>query len=223
VVRVKPPYDAIRSFAPITLVATSPEMIAANPALPARNLSELVALLKANPGKHTYATPGAGSPPHLGGEWLYKVSYGLDVVHVPFQGAAPAITSTIAGHTSLVHLAMPALTPHVKDGKLRAIALTSAKRAAALPDVPTLTESGLPGFRTEFIMGVVAPAATPKEIVDLLRDRIAAVLTLPDIQQRLTTLGYDPVGSTPDEFAARLKAETEQWRKVVQQANIRID
>ena len=110
VVKAKPPFDPIKGFAPVTLLAAAPEMIAANPSLPARTCSELIAFLKANPGKHSYATPGAGSPPHLGGEWLYKVTYGLDVVHVPFQGAAPAITSTIAGHTSMVHLAMPALT-----------------------------------------------------------------------------------------------------------------
>jgi tripartite-type tricarboxylate transporter receptor subunit TctC len=222
-VKARPPYDAIKGFAPITLVAAAPEMIAANPSLPARNLPELVALLKANPGKHTYGTPGVGSPPHLGGEWLYKVTYGLEVVHVPFPGAAPAITSTIAGHTSLVHMAMPALTPHVKDGRLRAIALTSSRRAAALPDVPTLAESGLPEFRTEFIMGVVAPAGTPAEIVELLNRRIVAILKLPDVQERLKTLGYEPVGSTPDEFSARIKADSDTWREVVRRAGLRIE
>jgi tripartite-type tricarboxylate transporter receptor subunit TctC len=223
VVKAKPPYDPIRAFAPVTLVAASPEMIAANPALPAKNLSELVALLKANPGKHTYTTPGVGSPPHLGGEWIYRITYGLDVVHVPFPGAAPAITSTIAGHTSLVHLAMPALTPHVRDGKLRAIVTTGGKRSPALPDVPTLAESGVPDFRTEFIMGVVAPAGTPGEIVDLLQQRIAAALQLPEVAERLKTLGYEPVGSTPAEFAARIKADSDTWSKVVRQANIKIE
>jgi tripartite-type tricarboxylate transporter receptor subunit TctC len=223
IVKARPPYDAIKGFAPVTLVAAAPEMIAANPSLPARNLPELIALLKANPGKHTYGTPGVGSPPHLGGEWLYKVTYGLEVVHVPFPGAAPAITSTIAGHTSLVHMAMPALTPHVKDGRLRAIALTAARRAAALPDVPTLAESGLPEFRTEFIMGVVAPAGTPAEIVELLNRRIVAILRLPDVQERLKTLGYEPVGSTPGEFSARIKADSETWSKVVRQAGIKIE
>ncbi len=223
IVKSKAPYDPVNSFAPITVVAAAPEMIATNPSLPAKNLQELIAFLKANPGKHGYATPGAGSAPHLEGEWIYKITYGLDVVHVPFQGAAPAITSTIAGHTSIVHMAMPALTPHVKDGKLRAIAVTGGKRASAHPDVPTLGESGLPDFRAEFIMGVVAPAATPKDIVDLLHRRIAGILKLPDIQERLTTLGFDPVDSTPDEFAARIKADIEKWSKVVRQANIKVD
>jgi tripartite-type tricarboxylate transporter receptor subunit TctC len=223
IVKSKAPYDPVKSFAPITVVAAAPEMIATNPSLPAKNLPELIAFLKANPGKHGYATPGAGSAPHLEGEWIYKITYGLDVVHVPFQGAAPAITSTIAGHTSIVHLAMPALTPHVKDGKLRAIAVTGGKRASAHPDVPTLGESGLPDFRAEFIMGVVAPAGTPRDIVDLLYRRIAGILKLPDIQERLKTLGFEPVESTPDEFAARIKADTEKWSKVVRQANIKVE
>src|SRR5207244_11462805 len=120
-VRAKPPFDPIRSFAPVALLAIAPEMIAVTPSLPAKNLQELITFLRANPGQHSYASPGAGSSAHLEWEWLYKITYGLDVVHVPFQGAAPAITSTIAGHTSIVHLALPALTTPVKDGKLRAI------------------------------------------------------------------------------------------------------
>jgi tripartite-type tricarboxylate transporter receptor subunit TctC len=223
VVKAKPPYDAIRAFAPVTLLASAPEMIAANPGLPARDLGGLIALLKANPGKHSYGTPGVGSPPHLGGEWLYKLTYGVDVIHVPFQGAAPAITSAIAGHTSLVHMAMPALVPQVRDGKLNAIVITGGKRASALPDVPTLAESGLPQFRTEFIMGVVAPAATPKEIVGLLQAQIVAVLKLPDVEQRLRTLGYEPVGSTSEEFSARIRSDSDTWRRVVREANIRIE
>jgi tripartite-type tricarboxylate transporter receptor subunit TctC len=223
VVKAKAPYDAIKAFAPVTLLAAAPEMIAASPSVPARDLGELIALLRANPGKHSYATPGVGSPPHLGGEWLYKVTYGLDVVHVPFQGAAPAITSTIGGHTSLVHLAMPALTPQVRDGKLRAIAITSGKRAAALPEVPTLAESGLPQFRTEFIMGVVAPAATPREIIELLHGHMSTIVKLPDVEQRLKTLGYEPVGSTPEEFSARIRTDSETWRRVVREANIKIE
>jgi tripartite-type tricarboxylate transporter receptor subunit TctC len=191
--------------------------------VPAKNLQELVALLKANPGKHQYATPGVGSPPHLEGEWIYKITYGLDVVHVPFQGAAPAVTSTIAGHTSIIHMTTPALTPHVKDGKLRPIAVTSSKRSSALPDVPTLAESGLPGIEAEFIMLVVAPTATPKHVIELLNGQIVKILKLPDVKERLATLGFDPVGSTPDELAAKIKSETDKWSKVVRQTNIKID
>jgi tripartite-type tricarboxylate transporter receptor subunit TctC len=223
IVKAKAPYDAVKNFAPVILVASAAEVIAVNPSVPAKNLQELVALLKANPGKYQYATPGVGSPPHLEGEWIYKITYGLDVVHVPFQGAAPAVTSTIAGHTSIIHMTTPALTPHVKDGKLRAIAVTSSKRSSALPDVPTLAESGLPGIEAEFIMLVVAPAATPKHVIELLNGQIVKILKLPDVKERLATLGFDPVGSTPDELAAKIHSETDKWSKVVRQTNIKID
>jgi tripartite-type tricarboxylate transporter receptor subunit TctC len=223
IIKAKAPYDAEKNFAPIALVASAAEMIAVNPSVPAKDLQELVALLKANPGKYQYATPGVGSPPHLEGEWIYKITYGLDVVHVPFQGAAPAVTSTIAGHTSIIHMTTPALTPHVKDGKLRPIAVTSSKRSSALPDVPTLAESGLPGIEAEFIMLVVAPAATPKHVIELLNGQIVRILKLPDVKERLATLGFDPAGSTPDELAAKIHSETDKWSKVVRQTNIKID
>jgi tripartite-type tricarboxylate transporter receptor subunit TctC len=223
IIKAKAPYDAEKNFAPIALVASAAEMIAVNPSVPAKDLQELVALLKANPGKYQYATPGVGSPPHLEGEWIYKITYGLDVVHVPFQGAAPAVTSTIAGHTSIIHMTTPALTPHVKDGKLRPIAVTSSKRSSALPDVPTLAESGLPDIEAEFIMLVVAPAGTPKHVIELLNGQIVRILKLPDVKERLATLGFDPVGSTPDELAAKIKSETDKWSKIVRQTNIKID
>jgi tripartite-type tricarboxylate transporter receptor subunit TctC len=223
IVRAKAPYDAVKDFAPLVLAASAAEVIAVNPSVPAKNLQDLVAVLKANPGKHQYATPGVGSPPHLEGEWIYKITYGLDVVHVPFQGAAPAVTSTIAGHTSIVHMTAPAVTPHVKDGKLRAIAVTSGKRSSALPDVSTLAESGLPGIEAEFIMLVVAPAGTPKHVIALLNGQIVRILKLPDVKERLATLGFDPVGSTPDELAAKIQSETNKWTKVVRQTNVKID
>jgi tripartite-type tricarboxylate transporter receptor subunit TctC len=223
IVRAKAPYDAVKNFAPLVLAASAAEVIAVNPSVPAKNLQDLVAVLKANPGKHQYATPGVGSPPHLEGEWIYKITYGLDVVHVPFQGAAPAVTSTIAGHTSIVHMTAPAVTPHVKDGKLRAIAVTSGKRSSPLPDVPTLAESGLPGIEAEFIMLVVAPAGTPKHVIALLNGQIVRILKLPDVKERLATLGFDPVGSTPDELAAKIQSETNKWTKVVRQTNVKID
>jgi tripartite-type tricarboxylate transporter receptor subunit TctC len=223
IVRAKAPYDAVKNFAPLVLAASAAEVIAVNPSVSAKNLQDLVAVLKANPGKHQYATPGVGSPPHLEGEWIYKITYALDVVHVPFQGAAPAVTSTIAGHTSIVHMTAPAVTPHVKDGKLRAIAVTSGKRSSALPDVPTLADSGLPGIEAEFIMLVVAPAGIPKHVIALLNGQIVRILKLPDVKERLATLGFDPVGSTPDELAAKIQSETNKWTKVVRQTNVKID
>jgi tripartite-type tricarboxylate transporter receptor subunit TctC len=223
IVKTKPPYDAIKQFTPITQAAVSTEMIAVNPAVPAKNLQELIALLKADPGKHQYGTPGVGTPPHLEGEFIYKITYKVDVIHVPFQGAAPAITSTIAGHTSIVHMTAPSVVPQHKDGKLRAIVVASDRRSPALPEVPTLAESGLPGFSSDFMMVVVAPAGTPKAIVDLLNSQIAKILKLPDVKERLATLGFEPVGSSPEELAAKIKSEGEKWSKVVREANIRID
>ena len=209
--------DAIKQFTPITQAAASTEMIAAN------HRCRLIALLKADPGKHQYGTPGVGTPPHLEGEFIYKITYKVDVIHVPFQGAAPAITSTIAGHTSIVHMTAPSVVPQHKDGKLRAIVVASDRRSPALQEVPTLAESGLPGFSSDFMMVVVAPAGTPKAIVDLLNSQIAKILKLPDVKERLATLGFEPVGSSPEELAAKIKSEGEKWSKVVREANIRID
>jgi tripartite-type tricarboxylate transporter receptor subunit TctC len=223
IVKAKPPYDAVKQFTPITIAASSTEMVAVNPSVPAKNLQELIALLRANPGKHQYATPGVGTPPHLEGEFIYKITYKVDVIHVPFPGAAPAVTSTIAGHTSILHMTAPAVVPQHKDGKLRAIFVASDRRSPALPEVPTLAESGLPGFSSDFILVVVAPAGTPKAIVDLLNAQMVRILKLPDVKERLTTLGLEPVGSTPDELAAKVKSETEKWGKIVREANIKID
>jgi tripartite-type tricarboxylate transporter receptor subunit TctC len=222
IVKTKPPYDAIKQFTPITQAAVSTEMIAVNPSVPAKNLQELIALLKADPGKHQYGTPGVGTPPHLEGEFIYKITYKVDVIHVPFQGAAPAITSTIAGHTSIVHMTAPSVVPQHKDGKLRAIVVASDRRSPALPGADA-RGSGLPGFSSDFMMVVVAPAGTPKAIVDLLNSQIAKILKLPDVRERLATLGFEPVGSSPEELAAKIKSEGEKWSKVVREANIRID
>jgi tripartite-type tricarboxylate transporter receptor subunit TctC len=223
IVKTKPLYDAIKQFTPITQAAASTEMIAVNPSVPVKNLQELIALLKADPGKHQYGTPGVGTPPHLVGEFIYKITYKVDVIHVPFQGAAPAISSTIAGHTSIVHMTAPSVVPQHREGKLRAIVVPSDRRSPALPEVPTLAESGLPGFSSDFMMVVMAPAGTPKAIVDLLNGQIAKILKLPDVKERLATLGFEPVGSSPEELAAKIKSEGEKWSKVVREANIRID
>jgi tripartite-type tricarboxylate transporter receptor subunit TctC len=223
VVKAKPPYDAVKQFTPITLAASSTEMIAVNPTVPAKNLQELIALAKANPGKHQFASPGVGTPPHLVGEFLYKITYKVDVIHVPFQGAAPAVNSTIAGHTSILHMTAPSIVPQAKDGKLRPIVVASGRRSFAAPDVPTLAESGVSGFSSDFILVVVAPAATPKTIVDFLNREMVKVLKLPDVKERLTAFGFEPVGSTPEELAAKIRSETEKWSKVVRDANLKID
>jgi tripartite-type tricarboxylate transporter receptor subunit TctC len=222
-VKSKMPYDPILSFAPVTLVATSPAMISVHSSVAAKNMKELLALLKSNPGKYTVATPGYGTLPHLEGERLYKLAYGLDVLYVPFQGFAPAVTSTIAGHTSILGAPIPLVAPYIKDGTLRAIAIESSKRSPALPDVPTLDEAGVPDQEGGFSGGILVPAGTPKDIVDVLHRQIVRIVSLPEVKEHLATLGFDPVANTPEEFAAWIKAETVKWAKVVRATNIKIE
>jgi tripartite-type tricarboxylate transporter receptor subunit TctC len=223
VVKAKIPYDPFASFAPVSLIGISKETIVVNPSVPATSMKELIALLKANPGRYNFGSPGYGSSPHLACERLFKLSHGLDVIHVPFQGAAPAITSTIAGHTSILHLAMPAVSAHIRAGTLRALAVASRERAETFPDVPTLAESGIPEHEVEYMTGVVVPAGTPRVIIDLLQSRIAAIIALPDVRAHLTNLGLEPVGSTPDDFAAKLRADHALWGKIALEAKVRID
>ena len=223
ILKAKPPYDAVKQFTPITLTASMAEMIAVNPSVPAKNLQELIAVLRANPGRHQYASPGVGTPLHLIGEFIYKIKYKVDVIHVPFPGAAQSLTSTIAGHTSILHGSAFSIMPQAKDGRLRAIVVTSGKRSTFAPDVPTLAEAGVPDFTSDYISIVMAPAGTPKPIVDLLNAEIVKTLKLPDVKERLAALRLEPVGSAPDELAARIKSETEKWSKLVREANIKVE
>ncbi len=218
----KIPYDPIKDFAPITLVAASPNVISANPDVPAKSLKDLIALIKANPGKYSFAQPATGSTPHLAGE-LFKQKYGLDLVTVPFNGAALAINSTIGGHTPIAFTALPPAMANIKDGKLRGLAVLSAARSPALPEVPTNGEAGVPDLESDTLTGIVAPAATPREIVDRWRNDIAAMVATPDVKQRLQDLGFAPVANTPEEFGARIKVEIARWGKVVRDANIHAD
>src|SRR5262249_24188825 len=218
----KIPYDPIKDFLPITLVAASPNVISANPELPAKSLKDLVALVKANPGKYSYAQPATGSTPHLAGE-LFKQNYGLDLVTVPFNGAALAINSTIGGHTPIAFRALPPAMSNIKEGKLRGLAVLSAARSPALPEVPTNGDAGLPDLERDMLTGIVAPAATPREIIERWRTGIAAMVATADVKQRLQDLGFAPVANTPEEFGARIKVEIERWSKVVHDANIHAD
>jgi len=223
VVKAAVPYNPFDSFAPVIMVATAPESISIHPSLPASNILELIALLKSNPGKYGYASPGYGTSPHVASERLFKLSYGMDVTHVPFQGAAPAITSTIAGHTAILPFGLYLVAPYIKDSKLRALAVADSKRSPLLPDVPTLTEAGVQGHDYGFWVGVVAPAATPPAIVKQLNRKIAQTVSMRDVQERLATLGFGPIGSTADEFYVQLKAEAAKWSRVVRDAGIKID
>lgn len=182
------------------------------------------AVLGASPGKYTYATPGYGSLPHLKGELLFKLSHKLEVTSVPFQGFAPAVTSTVAGHTSmLLGVPITLVASHIEKGVLRALAVEGKQRSPALPDVPTLQETGLPALGNPAWFGVLVPAGTPRDIVGSLHRQIAKIMSLPDVKQRLTTLGLDAIAGTPEEFAAWIKSETAHWAKVVRETNMKIE
>ena len=218
----KVPYDAIKSFAPVTIAAASPQVVVVHPSFPAKNMQELIALAKASPGKYNYASLGIGFG-QLSSERLFRLGLGLDVVRVPFPGAAPIITSTLAGHTPIAFLGLPPAAPHIKEGTLRALAVTSAKRSPVFPNVPTMAESGVPDQESELIIGVLVPAATPKPIVDQLQRQIARIVALPDVKERLDALGFAPVASTPEAYATQIKADIETWSKVVREANIKVE
>jgi len=218
----KVPYDALKSFAPVSIAAASPQVVVVHPSFPAKNMQELIAVAKASPGKYNYAALGIGFG-QLSSERLFRLGLGLDVVRVPFPGAAPIITSTLAGHTPIAFLGLPPAAPHIKEGTLRALAVTSAKRSPAFPDVPTMDESGIRDQQSELIIGVLVPAATPKPIVDLLQRQIARIVALPDVKERLDALGFAPVASTAEAYATQIKADIETWSKVVREANIKVE
>jgi tripartite-type tricarboxylate transporter receptor subunit TctC len=218
----KVPYDPIRDFAPVTLVAASPNVLTVNPEVPAKSVRELIDLIRANPGKYSFAQPATGSTPHLSGE-LFKLSLGLDLVMVPFPGAGPAITSTIGGHTPIAFTALPPALASIQDGKLRGLAVLTEKRVAGLPDVPTMAEAGVPDQEADTLTGIAVPAGTPPEIVELLYREIAKIVVLPDVQQKMATLGFVTIANTPAEFAVRLKSEFAKWAKVIKDAGIKIE
>jgi tripartite-type tricarboxylate transporter receptor subunit TctC len=219
---VKVPYDPVKDFAPVTLAATSPNILFVHPSVPAHSVKELIALIKSTPGKYSYAQPSTGSTPHLSGE-LLKLQYGLDLVTVPFNGASLAVNSTLAGHTPIAFTALPPAIANIKEGNLRGLAVTAGKRAAALPDVPTMAEAGIPDQEGETINGLLAPAGTPGDIIARISRDTVAALSLPDVKERLSSLGFEPAVTTPDEFGARIRSEMVKWDKVVRAAHIRIE
>ena len=215
-------YDPYKDFAPVTVAAASPNVLVVHPSVPARNVQELVAMVRSQPGKHNYAQPGTGTTPHLSGE-LFKLIFKLDIVNVPFGGAGPAVASAVGNQTPIAFVALPPAAPHVKSGALRALAVTSAKRVPTLPDVPTMAESGAPDQEAETMQGVLLPAGTPREIVDRLHREIVRVVALPDVKERLAGLGFEPVANTPEEFAAYIRSEVNKWAKVIREAGIKIE
>jgi tripartite-type tricarboxylate transporter receptor subunit TctC len=215
----KNPYDPFKDFAPITLAAASPNILVVNPDVPAKNVKELVAVLKADPAKYSIANPGVGTTPQLAAE-LFKLTNKLESASVPFGGAGPAIQSAVGGHTPVVFSALPPAAPQVQGGKLRALAVTSAKRSATLPDVPTMAEAGFKGQESETMQGIFVAAGTPKEIVDLLNKEIVKAMQLPDVKEKCAQLGFDVVANTPAEFTTYIKNDVEKWRGVIKDAKV---
>jgi tripartite-type tricarboxylate transporter receptor subunit TctC len=216
----KVPFDPYANFDPVALAVSFSSALAIHPSVPANTVPELVKHLKANPGKYNFASPGLGTPSHLLGE-QFRVTLGLDLVHVPYQGSGPAIGSAVAGHTPICFAAVSAAAPHAKAGKLRVLAIMSKNPASALPDVPTIAAAGYPGLDGDGWVGALVPAGTPKDIVMLLNREIGAIIAAPEAKERLATLGLDPVGGTPDQFAKELRAEGEKWAKVIKAAKIK--
>jgi tripartite-type tricarboxylate transporter receptor subunit TctC len=213
-------YDPVKHFAPVAWVANVPNVLVVHPSVPARNLKELVALARARPGQLNYGTGGNGSAAHLATEYL-KLRTQTFIVHVPYRGAAPAITDLVAGQTQLIFTGAPALTPFVKSGQLRALAVSSSKRLEALPDVPTVAESGYPGFEADQWYGVLAPAGTPPDIVRKLNSHINQALATPELRQRLQSEGAVAMPATPEAFGSLIARELDRWRPVVKAGNIR--
>jgi tripartite-type tricarboxylate transporter receptor subunit TctC len=216
----KMPYVTLRDFKPITLVAKVPEMLVVATSVPANNLAELIALAKAQPGKLNYASTGPGGMPHLAAE-LLRTSAKIDIVHVPYRGAAPVMNDLLGQQVQMVFLDLPILLPQVRAGKIKPIAIGAKTRAAALPDVPTTGEGGYPQIEAENWYGMVAPAATPQEVVDILHKAAVAAINDPGVKEKLGKLGLTLVGNTPGEFAAYVKSETEKWGNVVKAAGIK--
>jgi tripartite-type tricarboxylate transporter receptor subunit TctC len=214
------PYDPINDFGPVSLVITSTTVIVVNPDVPAWNIKDLVALIRANPGKYTYASAGIGTTGHLAGE-QFRLALAPDLVHVPFGGAAPAIASVAAGHTPVGMGAPTVVAPLVGDGKLRALAIASRTRTQTLPDVPTMAESGYADIKGDSFVGFVVPTGTPKDVITLLNREIVRSLAMPEMKERQAALGNDIVASTPEEFGRRIKAELALWARVIKAANIR--
>ena len=207
-------YDSVRDFAPVTMLVSGPGLLVVHPSVPAKTVKELIALAKSKPGQLNYASAGSGTPPHLAAE-LFKTMAGVDIVHVPYKGNTPAFLDLVSGQVSLSFPTIPSAIPHVRAGKLRALAVTSRERSRVAPEIPTVAESGLPGYNTSSWFGMLAPAGTPASVILKLHQEIAKVLQLPDIREKLLNQGLEPVGSTPEEFAAAIRVEIDKWAKVV--------
>lgn len=213
------PYDPIKDFAPISVAASAPNVLVVHPSVPARTVKELIDFVKASPGKHSFASVGVGQTGHLTGE-LLKIRYQLDLAHVPFNGGAPIMNSMMGGHTLIAFLSLPSAAAFIRDSRVRGLAVTSTRRSSVVPDVPTVVEAGYPELETEFFQGVLAPAGTPKEVIDRWHAEIVRAAAQPDVQKRLAGMSFEAQPNTPGEFATMIKAEVAKWAAVIRDARI---
>jgi len=218
----KLPYNVFTDVAPVSLVVINPQILVLHPSVPANSVRELIKLAKAKPGQMNYASVGPGSPQHLGGEML-KAMTGIDMVHIPYKGTAPAVTDLLAGQVSLMFNSMPSVLPHVRTGRLKGIAVSTAKRSPAAPDIPTVAESGVPGFQYATWYGLFAPAATPKDIIAKVSAETVRIMQDKTVAQRLIREGAEPAAGTPEQLAQYMRVEYDQWKKTIAAAKLKID
>jgi tripartite-type tricarboxylate transporter receptor subunit TctC len=215
----KAPYDPVRDFAPVAVPVASAMAIVVHPSLGIATLDDLIALIRANPGRYTFASGGAGAQPHLTFE-RFRVSLGLDIVHVPFSGAGPEVASLVAGHTPIGIIGLPTSIPHIKEGRLRGLVVTSKMRSQKALDIPTAVEAGHPVLEGDQWVGILAPAGTPGDIIRLLHRSITGIAALPEVKDRLAELDFYEIAATPEDFAARIRSELDTWRRVVREARL---
>ncbi len=218
----KLPYDIARDFVPVTMLATVQNVLIVGSSVPATNVKDLIALSKANPGKLSFASPGLGSSPHIAGEML-KATTGLDMIHVAYKGTGPAVNDVMGGQVTMFFSQMSSALPNIKQGKLKAIGVASLQRHPAAPDIPTIAEQGYPGFEATAWYAFFAPAGTPPDIVQRIAADTNKALQLADVREKLSALGADPVGGTPEEFARRLRAENTRWGDAIRKSGVKID
>lgn len=218
----KMPFDHVKDFAPLSRVANVPNLLVAHPSQPFKTVPEMIAYAKANPGKINFGSPGNGASPHLSGE-LFKSMAKVDLTHIPYKGSAPAVSDLLGNQIAIMFDNMPSVIPHVRSGKLRAIAISTAKRSPELPDVPTIAEAGVPGYEAVSWFGLFAPAATPKPVLDKLSAALSKVLANPEVQKKISAQGGETVNETPAQFAAFIRSETTKWGKVVKESGATVD
>ncbi|HEV7391065.1 MAG TPA: tripartite tricarboxylate transporter substrate binding protein [Burkholderiales bacterium] len=218
----KIPYDPYKDFQPLTCVGSSPNILAVYPAFAAKSVKELIELVRSQPGKHNYSSPGAGTTPHLSGEML-RIAFKLDLRHIPYGGAGPQVQSLISGQVPIGFASVPSFAPQVKAGQLRGLAVTADKRVAALPEVPAMGELGIAGMSGDTFQGVLVPAGTPKQITGRLYADIKKALAAAEVRERLITIGFEPIGNSPEEFAAQIRSDIARWGKVIRDAQIKAD